>query len=132
MPHQCVKCGKVYDDGTKVILKGCTDCKGKMFFYIKKEALEKKRKVVEELTSREKEQIESDIYDIMGSDIDKEIPIVLDIESISILKPGKYELDLVNLFKKDHPLIYKLEDGKYVIDLMETFDKFRKEKKEKN
>jgi predicted nucleic acid-binding Zn-ribbon protein len=103
-----------------------------MFFYIKKEALEKKRKVVEELTSREKEQIESDIYDIMGSDIDKEIPIVLDIESINILKPGKYELDLINLFKKDHPLIYKLEEGKYVIDLMETFDKFRKKEEKKN
>ena len=120
MPHQCVKCGRVYDDGTKVILKGCTDCGGKMFFYIKKEALEKKRKVVEELTSREKEQIESDIYDIMGSEIDKEIPIVLDIESINILKPCKYEVDLIRLFNKN-PLVYKLEEGKYMIDIVESF-----------
>jgi len=126
MPHQCVKCGKVYEDGTKVILQGCTACSGKMFFYIKKEALEKKRKVVEDLSSKEKEQIEKDVYEIIGENIDKDKPIVLDIESINILKPGKYELDLVNLFKKKQPLIYKLEDGKYMIDLMETFSKFRK------
>lgn len=125
MPHQCVKCGSVYNDGDKAILKGCPKCHGKMFFFIKKEALEKKRQMVEDLTSREKEQIQSDVYDIIGSQIDKDAPIVLDIETINILKPGKYEIDLVNLFKKNHPMVYKLEDGKYIIDLPETFKKFK-------
>lgn len=37
------------------------------------------------------------------------------------MKPGKFELDLVHLFNKDNPLIYKLGEGKYVIDLAETF-----------
>jgi len=128
MPHQCVKCGSVYEDGDEAILKGCPSCHGKMFFYIKKEALEKKRHMVEDLTSKEKQQIETDVYDIIGSDIDKDAPIVLDIETINILKPGKYEIDLVNLFKKNHPMVYKLDDGKYVIDLLETFKKFRENK----
>jgi len=45
---------------------------------------------------------------------------VLELENIRVLKPGKYELDLVDLFK-GKPLVYKLADGKYVIDLVSTF-----------
>ncbi|NQU98841.1 hypothetical protein HQ533_05205 [Candidatus Woesearchaeota archaeon] len=123
MPHQCVKCGTMYDDGSSEILQGCK-CGGKLFFYIKKSALERKEEIIN-LSKKEKKQIEDDIYDIIGNQIDKEKPIVLDIETINILKPGKYEIDLVNLFKKQ-PLVYKLEDGKYVIDIIESFSKMRK------
>lgn len=76
------------------------------------------------LSKKEKEQIEEDIYDIIGDQIDREKPIVLDIETIKILKPGKYEIDLVHLFKKQ-PLVYKLEEGKYLIDIIESFKKMR-------
>jgi predicted nucleic acid-binding Zn-ribbon protein len=54
--------------------------------------------------------------------------VVLDLESIRILKPGQYELDLVHLFRKQ-PLIYKLAEGKYLIDLPETFKEERDKKK---
>lgn len=90
---------------------------------MKKEALERQKQEVALLSRKEKEQIEKDVYDIIGDEIDREKPVVLDLESIKILKPGKYELDLVNLFKKKQPLIYKLEDGKYMIDLIESFKK---------
>lgn len=123
MPHQCVKCGTMYDDGSSEILKGCS-CSGKLFFYIKKSALEKKEEIIN-LSKKDKAQIEKDIYDIIGSEIDREKTIVLDIETIKILKPGKYEIDLVSLFKKQ-PLIYRLQEGKYVIDLIESFKKFKK------
>jgi len=113
----------MYDDGSSEILQGCK-CGGKLFFYIKKSALERKEEIIN-LSKKEKKQIEDDIYDIIGNQIDKEKPIVLDIETINILKPGKYEIDLVNLFKKQ-PLVYKLEDGKYVIDIIESFSKMRK------
>jgi predicted nucleic acid-binding Zn-ribbon protein len=56
---------------------------------------------------------------MVGSDTSEE-PVVLDFESIRVLKPGKYELDLVNLFKNE-PVIYKLDEGKYMIDLPQTF-----------
>lgn len=69
--------------------------------------------------------MEQDVYDIIGNEIDKDLPVVLDIESINVLKPGKYELDLVNLFKAKQPLIYKLDDGKYVVDVIETFKKLK-------
>ncbi len=126
MPHQCVACGKFIDDGSEEILKGCDTCSGKLFFFIKKERLEKLQKEEPQLfklSDDDKKQIEEDVYDILGSDIDHSKPVVLDIESIKILKPGSYELDLVSLFNKKQPLIYKLEDGKYMIDLIESFKK---------
>jgi predicted nucleic acid-binding Zn-ribbon protein len=128
MPHQCVSCGTFYDDGAKEILHGCSSCRGKLFFYVKKERLkelESEEPQLFQLSVEEKKQIEEDVYEILGEEVDKSKPIILDIESIKILKPGKYELDLVNLFKSKQPLIYKLEDGKYMIDLIESFKKMR-------
>jgi len=126
MPHQCVRCNTFYDDGAQELLKGCS-CGGKLFFFIKKNKLEEMKKITDQvkLTDKEKVQIEQDIFDLVGSDIDKNQPVILDIEAIRVIKPGKYELDLVHLFKNE-PLIFKLEDGKYMIDLIESFDRFRK------
>lgn len=126
MPHQCVRCNTFYEDGAQELLKGC-NCGGRLFFFIKKEKLEDMKKLSEEsnLTKQDKEQIEQDIFDLVGSEIDRDQPVILDLEAIRILRPGKYELDLVHLFKKE-PLIFKLEDGKYMIDLVQSFEKFRK------
>jgi len=126
MPHQCVRCGQIYDDGSETILKGC-GCKGRLFFYIKKEKL-REIEAGANLTVEEKKQIEEDIFDLVGSKIDKDRPVVLDFEAIRVLKPGQYELDLVHLFK-DEPLIFKLEEGKYMIDLLGTFRSLKNKKK---
>jgi predicted nucleic acid-binding Zn-ribbon protein len=120
MPHQCVRCSKLYPDTASELLEGCS-CGGKLFFYVKKERLNELKESTVKLNKKEKTQIEKDVFDIIGqkkTDFDK--PIILDLESIRVLKPGQYELDLVNLFSK-RPLVYKLEEGKYIIDLPETF-----------
>ncbi|MBN1156383.1 hypothetical protein JXA85_02110 [Candidatus Woesearchaeota archaeon] len=124
MPHQCVKCSKMYDDASEAILKGCDNCGGRLFFFIKKEKLEAAKKITVNLTQDEKQQIENDVLELVGED-KKDEPVVLDFESIRVMQPGKYELDLVNLFRK-RPLVYKLEEGKYVIDLAESFQAERK------
>jgi predicted nucleic acid-binding Zn-ribbon protein len=126
MPHQCVRCNTFYDDGNEAILKGCS-CGAKLFFFIKKERLEKLQKAAEEappVTVEERKQIEQDVYNVLGVE-EPEAPVVLDLESVRVLKPGKYELDLVQLFKGE-PLIFKLADGKYIIDVAETFRRMRK------
>jgi len=126
MPHQCVRCNVFYEDGAQELLKGC-GCGGRLFFFIKKEKIEDMKKLAEEsnLTQKDKEQIEHDIFDLVGSEIDCDQPVILDLEAIRVMRPGKYELDLVHLFKKE-PLIFKLEDGKYMIDLVQSFEKFKK------
>lgn len=130
MSHQCVRCGAIYPDASNELLKGCS-CGGRFFFYISNKALEKAKEIARDLTQDDKEKIEKDVFDLIGDSIDDTQPVILDIESVRILKPGQYELDLVDLFKGD-PLVYKLEDGKYVVDLLSTFELLKKKKEDKN
>ena len=126
MPHQCVHCGALYGDGAREVLEGCV-CGGRLFFFVKKAKLEESRRITEALTSQQKEQIEKDVMHIIGFDDgvkQPDQPVILDLESIRITKPGTYELDLVNLFKRQ-PLIYRVEEGKYIIDLPESFKRAR-------
>ena len=129
MPHQCVRCGAMYDDGSEVILKGCTSCGSRLFFYIKQERLNELKNFQSNLSDSDKKQIEEDILDLIGQEGIKDSSIVLDIEAIRVPKPGSYEIDIVRLFKGD-PIIYKLEEGKYFIDVAESLKRARE--KEKN
>lgn len=116
MPHQCVKCSKIIPIGSKELLEGCSNCGGHFFFYIKEEQLEKIKKKPIEIPQKEKETIEKDIREIAGI-VDEDAPVILDFESVRVTGAGKFEIDVVNLFNKKRPLIYKLDEGKYVIDL---------------
>ena len=117
--HQCVKCGTLHDDGSQDLLKGCS-CGGKFFFFIKKEHLEEAKEITENLSDKEKDQIKKDVLDIVGLDFVDDNPVILDLESIKVMKPGKYDIDLIHLFK-GMPLVYRLEDGKYIIDIASSF-----------
>jgi len=123
MPHQCVRCGTLYEDGAKEILQGCS-CGARLFFFISKSKL-KRAEEIKKLSKKEKKEIEKDVMSLIDVEKQKDKPIILDLESVNISKPGKYELDIVRLFKKE-PLIFKLEEGKYVIDLPESFKKLKK------
>ena len=46
MPHQCLKCGKIFEDGTPQILKGCSQCGGTKFFFTKQTLTERERKKI--------------------------------------------------------------------------------------
>ncbi len=126
MPHQCVRCNTMYPDGAQEILKGCS-CGARLFFYIKKQHIEEGKVLVSNFTKEDKEQIEKDVTEILHiKNEDKNKPVVLDLETVRIAGPGKYELDLVHMFKKD-PMVIKLEEGKYVIDLAQVFKGEKKE-----
>jgi predicted nucleic acid-binding Zn-ribbon protein len=121
MPNQCVHCSKIYSDGAGEVLSGCSKCGSRFFFYLSEEKLKKIQGEQEEpgfteLSSSEKKQIEEDVRDIAGIK-DMDAPVVLDFESVKVTRPGKYILDLPKLLSGYRPLVYKLEDGKYVIDL---------------
>jgi len=118
MPHQCVRCGNFLEDGSKELLSGCS-CGSKFFFFMSQRALDKVKKMSADLTKEDRVQIEEDIKEIVDFKND-DSPVYLDIESVRVLKPGKYELNLVDLFK-GKPLIYKYGSGKYMIDLASAF-----------
>ncbi len=119
MPHQCVRCGKLYEDASAELLKGCS-CGAKFFFFVKENQLKELKDETARLSKEEKKEIEKDVLGLIGPEVDRSMPIVFNLESIRVRKPGKFEIDLVHLFKGS-PLVYKLEEGKYVIDLPSSF-----------
>ena len=129
MPHQCVHCSRIIPGGSKELLEGCQGCGGHFFFYIKEEQLRKLREEPLEIPTEDKETIEKDIREMAGI-VEENAPVILDIESVRVVSSGKFEIDLVNLFRKDRPLIYKLEEGKYIIDLASTLKGSAKDIKE--
>ncbi|MBS3167354.1 hypothetical protein J4403_04065 [Candidatus Woesearchaeota archaeon] len=129
MPHRCVKCGSYYEDGSAELLTGCK-CGGKFFYFIRQEQfdnLKKEEDKIVNLSKDQKKQIEVDIREIIG-DQDEDKPVILDFESIRVLEPGKFEIDLLHLFD-GNPLIYKMDEGKYIIDIASSFQLMHNKKK---
>lgn len=126
MPHQCVRCSRIIPAGSEEILKGCKNCGSHFFFYIREEQLERIRQNPITIPEGKREQIEKDVREIAGIE-EESIPVILDIESVRVVGPGKFEIDVVNLFNEKRPIIYKLEEGKYIIDLATTLGKYRKD-----
>ena len=57
MPHQCLKCGHVFEEGSSQLLKGCPGCGGNRFFFTKQPLDEMERDVMskeigQDLTTR--------------------------------------------------------------------------------
>jgi len=129
MPHQCVHCGEFYPIGSKELLEGCRKCGGHFFFYVRDEQLKKIKENPIEIPKEEKGKIEKDIREMAGI-VEENVPVILDLESVRVTGAGKFEIDLVNLFNKKRPLIYKLEEGKYIIDLATTLKSNMKNVKE--
>ena len=129
MPHQCVKCSRIIPVASKELIEGCKDCGGHFFFYIREEQLEKIKENPIKIPEEEKISIEKDIREIAGI-TEEDTPVILDLESVRVTGSGKFEIDIVNLFNKNRPLIYKLEEGKYIIDLASTLNQHTKDLKE--
>ncbi|RLF40300.1 MAG: hypothetical protein DRN18_05010 [Thermoplasmata archaeon] len=74
MPHQCLNCGEVFEEGSPYLLKGCPKCGGKRFFYIKEPLSEEERKKVkEEVESKIEEKFaeifQKDLRDVKPEDV---------------------------------------------------------------
>ena len=57
MPHQCLKCGHVFEEGSSQLLKGCPGCGGNRFFFTKQPLNETERDIMskgigQDLTTR--------------------------------------------------------------------------------
>ena len=122
MPHQCVHCGKIYPSGSKELLAGCNACNSHFFFYIREDQIDKIKESPLEVPKEEKKQVEKDIREMAGI-TEEDTPVILDFESVRVTGAGKFEIDLVKLFSRGKPLVYKLEEGKYIIDLSSTLNK---------
>ena len=116
MPNKCARCGKVHPDNAEYLMQGCDNCGSKFFFYIKQDLLGELEKEMEKLTRREITEIERDVREILPAGIERDETVALDIEAIRVMKPGKYLIDLTNLFTQK-PIVIKVGPGKYKLDL---------------
>ena len=127
MPHRCVRCGKFYPSASEAFLTGC-ECGSRFFFFVREEHLQQMKQLEElplQMTQDEKVTMEKEVREIIGA-VDDDIPVILDLESIRVTGDGKFELDLVRLFNEKQPIIYRLEEGKYIIDLAYTLQRTKK------
>ena len=119
MPHKCTKCGREYKDGSTEILRGCASCGGKKFLYIKEAEINKdvlEEKSIEEIADESKEEVLEVVE--QPSTSKKEVEMYDRVETIRIVSPGSYELNLEKMAKSDERIVSVGKEGSYIIDLM--------------
>lgn len=142
MPHKCTRCEKIFEDGAEVILSGCPNCGWNKFLYVKdmepeEEAEEKDVQVQPEVVDSVKEDIPAEqfireIDDIIGIAHQEKEAVEEEgerVESVRILGPGSYELNLSSLLERDEIVMAIKEDGTYAVDLSSAFRKKKKRSK---
>jgi hypothetical protein len=129
MPHKCTRCGREFRDGSTDILRGCPSCGGKKFLYIREE--HRHRDVLDEksITEIAKETQEEvlEVVEAPGTAADLQGRV----ESIRILAPGSYELNLKKLADSSDMVVGLGKDAKYMVDISSMGKKEEKEKKGK-
>ena len=117
MPHKCTKCGREYKDGSTEILKGCASCGGKKFLYVKATEINKdvlEEKSIEEIARESHEEI----LQVVEPKTKQEVEMFDRVETIRIVSPGTYELNLEKMAQGDERIVSVGKEGNYIIDLM--------------
>ena len=117
MPHKCTKCGREYKAGSTEILKGCASCGGKKFLYVKDTEINKdvlEEKSISEIADESRE----DILEIIEPKKKEQVEMYDRVETIRIVSPGTYELNLEKMAQSDQRIVSVGKEGTYIIDLM--------------
>jgi hypothetical protein len=131
MPHKCTKCGREYKDGSTEILKGCASCGGKKFLYVKETELNKdvlEEKSIDEIAQESRE----DILEIPEPKSRQEVQMYDRVETIRIIAPGTYELNIEKMAQSDERIVSVGKEGSYLVDLMSMAKDEPKKKKGKS
>ena len=123
MPHRCTRCGQLFRDGSPEILSGCPSCGWNKFLYVMGEGeVAPQTSTIDELIN--KVEIEGKPA-VPTEDIQR-------IESIRILGPGSYELNLKTLLNRKEIIMALKENGTYVVHLPSIFGKSGKKRKKQS
>ncbi|MBN2111405.1 MAG: Zn-ribbon domain-containing protein [Methanosarcinaceae archaeon] len=148
MPHKCTRCGSIFEDGASVILSGCPNCGWNKFLYVKDDEPESSEKEVPEGEEKDgehkiideshdhahDEKIIREIDDIIGHEEEKKSVTEEEgerVESVRILGPGSYELNLDSLLDRKEIVMAIKEDGTYALHLPSVFKKDKGKEKVK-
>lgn len=141
MPHKCTKCESIFKDGAAIILNGCPKCGWNKFFYVRDDVVPLEVKAHGELSEPASKFIK-EVDELLGKPVEgtalekaqelseektsqesqsKEIGDR--VESVRILAPGTYELNLESLLERDEIVMALKEDGTYIVHLPSVFNK---------
>jgi len=150
MPHECVSCGNVLDDGSDAVLEACPDCGDTTFSYVKEvddtaptDEPTTQEYVDSTAENGEGEPEDEDIVEAessydrafggkLGADAEETGPdtrpeearreLMDQFETIRIVEPGSYELNLMNLYEEEEKIIALQEDGRYQVSFGSSID----------
>ncbi len=111
--HKCLKCGTKYERISDEMLRGCPKCGGKLYLYVREGAYRTAAELVDRLQVEEQREP-------LGEER---------IESLRILSPGVYELNLDALMERKELILKLQKDGTYIVPLSALFRKKRKRAK---
>ncbi len=131
MPHKCTRCESIFKDGAAIILNGCPKCGWNKFLYVK-DAQEPQEKIRQaEAIPPAASKFIKEVDELLGSKAQPEQKaaekkpeeIGERVESVRILSPGSYELNLESLLERDEIVMALKEDGTYLVHLPSVFQK---------
>ena len=114
MPHKCTRCGREFRDGSTEILKGCPSCGSKKFLYVREEHRNRdvlEEKTITEIAKETKEEVLEVEAPVKAADLKGKV------ESIRILAPGSYELNLKKLAESGDMVVGIGKDASYLVDI---------------
>jgi len=139
MPHKCTRCESIFKDGAAIILNGCPKCGWNKFLYVRDESPVPVAKIEAAANtgqiSPEASNFIREVDEILGIKEEKtelkqepkaentQKEIGDRIESIRILSPGQYELNLESLLERKEIVMALKEDGTYIVNLPSVFKK---------
>jgi hypothetical protein len=125
MVHTCAKCGKVFPDSSREILIGCSQCGGKKFYFERPGATRKKTPAAEQ----------PPVQDALPAAPASEGPEREErgsrVESIRIVAPGTYELNIEKMARSDDRVVGLGREGSYAVDLLSMSGSKKKRKSER-
>lgn len=129
MPHKCTRCGREFEDGSTEILKGCPSCGGKKFLYIREST--RHEDVLDEKTIETiAEETGEEALEVREA-TPKHVECYDRVESIRIVGPGSYELNIEKLAQSEEMVVGLGGEGKYMVDISSMNKKGRKKPSKK-
>lgn len=138
MPHKCTRCEHIFEDGAEVILSGCPNCGWNKFLYVQGKDASSQDEVpqdkeddvvVESAESEPSENLIKEVDEVLG--VQEKQPSLMEdgerVESVRILGPGSYELNLDSLLERKELVMAIKGEGTYALHLPSVFNKDKKE-----
>jgi predicted nucleic acid-binding Zn-ribbon protein len=140
MPHKCTRCESIFKDGAAIILNGCPKCGWNKFLYVRDETPVPEQVIKSEISvstgqiSPEASKFIKEVDDmLLLRDEPKKPEMKIEpkeqtpkeigdrVESIRIVSPGQYELNLESLLERKEIVMALKEDGTYIVHLPSVF-----------